>query len=91
MIKKTMENQSPVPPKPNNIEEGSISMTFFAALPLILEGKRITRIAWNDENEYGFLGSNKNIWLHTKGEDHTWEIHETDMTANDWIVVKLKN
>lgn len=92
MKKKTMEqNQSPVPPKQNNVEEGSISMTFYAALPLILEGKRITRIAWNSDEEYGFIGPDRNIWIHTKGEDHQWGIHETDMIANDWIVVKLKN
>lgn len=83
-----MENQSPVPPKQQKPEEGAISMTFYAALPFILEGKHITRIAWNDENEYGFIGPDRYIWIHTKGQDHQWAIHESDMIANDWILIK---
>ena len=86
-----MENQSPVPPKQNN-EVTPITTSFYEALPLILEKKRITRLAWNSKDEYVFLGENGNIWIHTKEEDHQWgPIHETDIVAEDWFEVKLQN
>lgn len=66
------------------------SLTFYQALEQAYEGHRVTRLDWNDENEYGFMLNNF-LSIHTKGQDHTWIISYQDMIANDWVIVLPKN
>lgn len=60
-------------------------MDFPSAMEEIIKGNRITRVAWNDVNEYGILADG---WLtiHTKGEFHVWKVNDGDLTAQDWKI-----
>lgn len=75
-------------PKPHrsHVETGSFS----DAIGWIAEGKRVTRLEWDDQEEYGHL---KDHWLmiHTKEKDHTWLVSESDLMADDWVIIPSLN
>ena len=75
-----MPTHSPVTSKTKREE-----MDFFAALRATHDGKRVTRLAWAN-SDYGFMHDG---WLSISrnGTMHTWLVHETDMTAEDWVIV----
>lgn len=67
---------------------------FYEALQALAEGKRITRMDWQDANIYGFLGLRENIVcimtyneVEDKYEEHTWAIAYGDLFAEDWMVL----
>jgi len=74
-----MDNQFSPPPVSEKL------MDFPMAMVEIIKGNRITRVAWNDVNEYGILADG---WLtiHTKGEFHVWKVNDGDLTGTDWKV-----
>ena len=71
---------SPVPG-----ESKPISMSFGDAMGEVVNKKKITRVEWNDPEEYGFL-KDEFLMIHTKGKDHIWKVSEVDMISTDWIV-----
>jgi len=77
-----MENHSPVILK----KQINGMMTFSEAMYQVIVGKKITRLEWNDKNEYGML---KEGWLqiYTKGQFHIWKISDGDMLNSDWVVI----
>lgn len=86
---------SPIPnPKPfktilvDDVQELSPSRqyNFYEALKHMVEGKKITRIEWNSQEEYGFMKDGI-VKIHTRGNDHTWVISEADAIAEDWIII----
>lgn len=70
-------------PKPKT-ESKAVTMSFPDAMRKILQGEKITRISWGNQ-DYCLL---KNGWLtiYTKGEFHTWLINDGDMEGEDWTV-----
>ena len=62
-----------------------MTMNFPDAIKKIMEGKRVARISWANQ-DYGVL---KDGWLtiFTKGEFHTWTVNDGDMNGEDWTVV----
>lgn len=81
-----MENQSPVP---SNVKAQEL-LSFPAAIEMLIEGKRITRIEWGSDSEYGML-QDERLMIHTKGKDHLWIVSEADMRATDWVVMATVN
>ena len=77
-----MENHSPVILK----KQINGMMAFSEAMYQVIVGKKITRLEWNDKNEYGML---KEGWLqiYTKGQFHIWKISDGDMLNSDWVVI----
>ena len=65
----------------------SITMSFPDALKEIMNGKKVRRISWSIESDYGVLEGD---WLSifTKGKIHTWSVSAGDLEAEDWIVIK---
>lgn len=63
----------------------SLTMSFSEAIKKVIEGKKITRIAWG--NEDFCLIRNEWLTVYTKKEFHTWIINEGDMFAEDWIII----
>ena len=63
-----------------------ISLSFPEAMNEVINGAKITRVEWNDVEEYGYL---KDGWLtiHTKGKDCIWKVGDGDMNNNDWVVI----
>jgi hypothetical protein len=78
-------NQSPVITK----KEEPKTLSFPMAIQEVIEGKRITRIEWNN-NHYGFLNSGF-LSLFRDGKVHQWLVNEGDMLATDWISLPALN
>ena len=63
-----------------------ISMSFGDAMGEVINKKKITRVEWNDMEEYGYL-KDEFLMIHTKGKDHRWIVSEADLISADWIVI----
>ena len=63
-----------------------IALSFPDAMKEIIDGKKVTRIEWNNPEEYGYL---KDGWLtiHTNGKDCIWKVGDGNLNNNDWCVV----
>ena len=86
-IKEPIEDQllTPIPRKQGE----SITMDFIEAMKKLIEGKRISRISWAND-DYCLM---KDGWvtIYTKGSFHTWTINDGDTEGSDWIIVKENN
>lgn len=67
------------------VDSVKIQMDFFDALKMLADGKKITRLSWNDENVYGFLERGEVCIM--KDGLHTWVINDGDLTGEDWVIV----
>jgi len=80
-----MPNESPI------INKGTAkTMSFPEIIQKILDGKKVTRLEWGSNEEYGFM-KNEELRIHTRGEDHTWIVNKGDMMGNDWVVLPSVN
>lgn len=79
------KSQSPTP-KEDSDSTGD-GMPFPEAIKLLMGGKKITRIEWDSDDEYGLLRDSF-LMIHRKKNFHTWIVSEGDMLAIDWIVLK---
>lgn len=72
---------------PKEVVEEMNKVTFPEAMELILSDKKITRVEWANEKEYG-IKKDGFLMLH-KADDtfHQWIISDGDMEAEDWIIV----
>lgn len=64
----------------------SLQMNFPAALQEVIDGKRVTRLEWNDPNIYVLLW---NGYLSIKNYTgyHRLLVGDGDLFSDDWIVV----
>lgn len=68
------------------------TMSFYEALKeVVVNKRRITRLEWSSNDEYGFLFSDGVLGIHTKGEDHRWILNEGDILAVDWCLLPEQN
>ena len=80
-----MQGQSPI------VNKGTAkTMSFPEIIQKILVGKKVTRLEWESNNEYGFM-KDETLCVHTKGKDHTWVVSKGDMMGNDWFVIPSVN
>lgn len=79
--------RSPVPIKPVVLP---VEMTFCEALKKTLEGKKITRVEWEDKTTFGEMRNNE-LMIFIRGEYHSWTIVPGDITADDWYVLPIEN
>ena len=65
-------------------------ITFYVALEKLLEGERITRVAWEDKRTYILVDDNI-LSIHkageTKGKIRPWIVSDVDISADDWFVL----
>lgn len=80
-------NSSPVP---KLAVVGTKSMSFSEALPMTIKGRKITRIEWSSNEEYGFLEKGQ-LMICTKGSTHIWAISDGDILATDWVLLPIQN
>lgn len=71
-------------PTPKKVEEQQLS--FFDALREVSNGKKITRVEWNNPNSYGYFKDGL-LMIHLIDTDHTWIINDGDLLAIDWMVL----
>lgn len=77
-------------PVPVQAEEGVITLSFPDALREVMNGNKITRIEWSDNNTYGVL-MDTFLMIYIKGEFHRWSVNDGDLFATDWIVLPKSN
>ena len=78
---------SQLSPKPVEAQQ---LLSFYDALREVAKGNRMTRISWNDENEYGVLLEGT-LTIHTKGAFHGWLVNDGDLEGTDWILLGKAN
>lgn len=81
--------RSPVPVKNEEVPaplKKPVEMDFCEALKQTLDGKKITRIAWDTNTIFGqMLNDRLNIFIN--GEFHSWTLVSGDIVATDWVVL----
>jgi hypothetical protein len=83
-----MTQMSPVI-KTNKIESQTL-MSFPDAMAEVILGKKISRVDWNNTEEFGILKDGQ-LQIHTKGKFHSWLVSDGDMLSQDWIVLNESN
>lgn len=80
-------NSSPVPRFKSALAK---TMTFGEALIEATRGRRITRLEWSSNEEYGFIDGGS-LMIFTKGSPHTWSVSDGDILATDWCLLPVQN
>ena len=62
----------------------SITMNFIDAFKKLIEGKKVARISWGNE-DYCFVHDYR-VSIFTKGKIHDWIINDGDYEGEDWFV-----
>lgn len=77
----------------DNVEEGqvvvtkkSIEMNFFDAMKQTIDGKKVTRLAWETNTTFLFMVGNI-LHISINGAHHNLIVSTGDITATDWIVL----
>ena len=77
--------------KPLEVKSSIVSlspMSFTEAIGEMLEGKKIFKLEWKDEEFYGHVKDGM-LQLHKKdGQDYRWLLSEVDMLGQDYTVIK---
>lgn len=76
------ESQSPTP----HSQKQKKALSFPEAIKAVINGKKIKRLEWNDEQEYCLLKDNF-LMIHRNEKFHTWIISEGDLMGVDWVIV----
>ncbi len=80
-----MDDQT-ISPTPSRIAD-EIHLSFYDALKVVTDGKKITKIEWENPEIYGFLDG-EILKLHKDdGKNYQWIVSEGDLIGNDWIVL----
>lgn len=59
-------------------------MSFYSALMDIANNKKVTKLEWNNKEEYGFM-KNEILSIHRAGKDHSWLVSLADISGEDWV------
>lgn len=77
---------SPVPTK--DIADAVVMLTFPDAMREVINGKKVTRLEWKDNDIYCLLDANR-LRIHNKdGINYILEVSDGDMLAIDWVVIE---
>ena len=77
-----MENEGMM--SPTKREEAPVEIDFNEAINKIVEGKKVTKLEWNNE-DYCFM-QGEVLHISRNGTVHKWIISEADIVGDDWIV-----
>ena len=79
--------QSPLPEvTPDAVKELQF-LNFYDAMREVVDGKRITKAEWKDENTYGLL-SDAVLKINIDGEVKNWIIGDGDLLGLDFYVLE---
>lgn len=82
-------------PTPGKSPSGSVTsatakqktMTFPEAIIKLMEGNKIHKLEWKNQEYYGLLKDTL-VQLHKPdGKFYAWTINEGDLVGTDWIVI----
>lgn len=88
---------APTSPVPEKVPDTPLQICFSAAVEWISAGKRVTRLAWDNPNEYIFLGETA-LMIHGEHRtaagvvdgpvgNHILMLSRVDWEACDWYVI----
>lgn len=69
----------------------SAKMTFPQAIQEVINGKRITKLEWNDRKIFGFLGEDGRLKINLPTKLDDWVLIDGDLVGIDWIVLEEAN
>lgn len=82
------KSTSPVPPVVTSPIVEKTTMSFPMAIQKVIDGKKITKLEWKNDKEYGFLSrTTLFLTIHREDKDHTWVVNEGDLVGKDWTVI----
>lgn len=81
-----IEDVTPVSPVKVIINDKKELLTFHQIIDLLLDGKKVTRVEWKNEQIYGELRDNT-LQLNKMGKVHAWIVSDGDMMGEDWYVI----
>ena len=64
-------------------EEYPKKESFYMALVDIVAGKKVTKLEWDNKEEYGFM-KDEILSIHRNGKDHGWLISRADIEGEDF-------
>ena len=76
------------PSKKKVIESKSMEMNFYDALKEVANGRKITKLEWNDSNYYLILSGGKLKIHNLDGLLHDLIITDGDMSGEDWVIIE---
>lgn len=74
-------SKSPIVTKPID------TMAFPEAIKEVIEGRKITKLEWEDKGYYGFLNRDVLSLHKPDGKNYQWIVSEGDLLGKDWMVV----
>ena len=84
MAKQNFPTKSPMPKKAT---PQAITTDFHGAIDLILSGKRVTKIEWNNEEIYLMIVDDRLKIHKTDGLFYDLILQRADMDGKDWIII----
>lgn len=89
MNEEELPNTSPLPVQVEEVTPLAPidQLPFLDALTEVINGKKITRLEWNNIDTYGIL-KDSILEIHINNEFKAWTVSEGDMIATDWVVIK---
>lgn len=87
----TEANTSPIPVQSNPVEKADLKhLSFTEAIQRILDGQKVTRLDWGDNETYCLLNDTY-LSIHNSGEPsttiHKWIVSDGDLFGTDWVVI----
>lgn len=79
-------SRSPVPVSRVDQDKKPVELSFPDAIREVLNGRKITRLAWESNSTFGCL-KDTFLMIFIRGEYHQWIVNDGDMNAIDWIVL----
>lgn len=77
-------NEKMMSPMPKTIKVG---IDFPSAIRGIIDGKKITKLEWQNESIYGILKEER-LKLHKEdGKFYDWILSQGDLEGEDWIII----
>lgn len=78
-VPEKFQDTSPLPVKTQ------VELSFPDAIREVLNGRKITRLEWNN-NDYCLL-KDSFLTIFTRGDFHQWIVNDGDLNAIDWVVL----
>jgi hypothetical protein len=73
----------------NNITDilSTKKMDFPEAMRQVINGKKVTKLEWKNNNYYGFLNGQWLMIHKPDGKLYVWKVNDGDMLGTDWVVI----
>jgi hypothetical protein len=78
-------NTSPTPRKQVK------TLSFPEAIAAVIDGKKVTKLEWNDASIYGFLGIDGYLKINLPAKLDNWLLRDGDLNGTDYIIVEEVN